>query len=300
MMKMWMRLVACMLAAMLLICGVCTAFAEQAAPAGNEQAQLPVEDAAAAEETAPEAPVAAPAQEVTAEKGSMTNPVLPGEVYAFEAQVDQDGYAATGEAAGQAYSVRFTLCLTDAFSPEDYQAKYASSYQLRGTEAGLALEATMESTDLESLILQKAVRIELCDVQGNVNSGYQLMDAQIAGSNDVLLSVGQTGVFYKRYDALEGEDMQLMRVTYYVNGAENTVYFQIGTMQTYETLTVGSRGDAVVALQQALIDMGYLDGTADGAYGAMTQAAVKLAQEHFGLEATGEADNALQRRLFAQ
>lgn len=66
----------------------------------------------------------------------------------------------------------------------------------------------------------------------------------------------------------------------------------------YEPLAQGMKGDAVQAMQQRLIDLGYLKGKADGSYGGMTSAAVKAFQQATGLEPTGEADDETQRQLF--
>ena len=66
----------------------------------------------------------------------------------------------------------------------------------------------------------------------------------------------------------------------------------------YSTLDIGSSGDDVTALQQALIDQGFLDGSADGAYGNGTAAGVKAFQESAGLEATGIANQETQQKLF--
>jgi len=52
----------------------------------------------------------------------------------------------------------------------------------------------------------------------------------------------------------------------------------------------GSRGEGVKALQQSLIDRGFLEGSADGSFGPKTQAAVKLLQSAYGLDQTGEVD----------
>lgn len=68
----------------------------------------------------------------------------------------------------------------------------------------------------------------------------------------------------------------------------------------YPTLQKGAKGDDVKKLQQALIDGGFLNGKADGDFGNMTDAAVKAAQEAFGLEANGIADDAFQRRLYGE
>lgn len=54
-------------------------------------------------------------------------------------------------------------------------------------------------------------------------------------------------------------------------------------------LEIGSSGSKVKTLQQRLISLGYLAGTADGEYGSATQAAVKAFQNRMGLWADGVA-----------
>lgn len=66
----------------------------------------------------------------------------------------------------------------------------------------------------------------------------------------------------------------------------------------YDTLKNGSQGDAVQRLQQTLIDMGLLTGSADGIYGKGTAAAVKTFQASAGLDETGKADAATQAALY--
>ena len=67
---------------------------------------------------------------------------------------------------------------------------------------------------------------------------------------------------------------------------------------TYVTLSRGSKGDAVIRLQKALVARGYNLGTfgpnkdgVDGDFGAATQQAVTKFQQANGLTATGIADN---------
>ena len=52
-------------------------------------------------------------------------------------------------------------------------------------------------------------------------------------------------------------------------------------------LKKGSKGDEVKDMQQKLIDLGVLTGTADGAFGKKTEAAVKKLQKYWGLKQTG-------------
>ncbi len=54
------------------------------------------------------------------------------------------------------------------------------------------------------------------------------------------------------------------------------------------SLSIGSSGDSVRALQQALIDQGFNLGTADGRFGAKTAEAVRQFQSRNGLTADGK------------
>ena len=55
-------------------------------------------------------------------------------------------------------------------------------------------------------------------------------------------------------------------------------------------VNTGAKGDAAKDIQQKLIDLGYLTGTADGQYGNGTAGAVKKFQEEHGLNPTGNAN----------
>ena len=57
-------------------------------------------------------------------------------------------------------------------------------------------------------------------------------------------------------------------------------------------LRIGMRGSEVVKLQERLKRLGFLDGNADGDFGTSTEAAVKAAQQRYGLEADGIAGGA--------
>lgn len=70
--------------------------------------------------------------------------------------------------------------------------------------------------------------------------------------------------------------------------------------EEYETLVMDSTGEAVRALQKALLEEGYLESSVDGYYGVMTQEAVIKFQEANGMEPTGEADADLQAMLLSE
>lgn len=69
------------------------------------------------------------------------------------------------------------------------------------------------------------------------------------------------------------------------------------TLQTLSQMAA-QVGDAK-ALQQRLIDLGYLRGNADGAFGERSRAAMKQFQAIHGLEATGMPDDATREALFS-
>lgn len=67
----------------------------------------------------------------------------------------------------------------------------------------------------------------------------------------------------------------------------------------YRTLSLGSTGIAVQALQLRLKDLGYFDGDVSGLYDAQTEAAVKRFEQTYGTMQTGVANAKLQLKLFA-
>jgi peptidoglycan hydrolase-like protein with peptidoglycan-binding domain len=63
------------------------------------------------------------------------------------------------------------------------------------------------------------------------------------------------------------------------------------------TLELGESGDAVAALQQRLVDLGYWMGEPDGTYGQLTRQAVMAFQKVEGLSRDGVAGPATQAQL---
>lgn len=70
-------------------------------------------------------------------------------------------------------------------------------------------------------------------------------------------------------------------------------------MEVQVLLQRGMKGDDVRMMQEALIELGYLNDRADGSFGSRTLRAVKLFQEAVGMPETGVVDNALLRLLYA-
>ena len=68
----------------------------------------------------------------------------------------------------------------------------------------------------------------------------------------------------------------------------------------YKTLRKGDQGPEVVTLQQALTELGYLSGAADGNFGTNTMNAVKKFQSDYGLDSDGIAGKMTLEKLYTE
>ena len=71
-------------------------------------------------------------------------------------------------------------------------------------------------------------------------------------------------------------------------------------MANYTTLRIGSKGEAVRNLQNALVKAGFDVGTIDGVYGSKTADAVKKFQKSKGLVVDGIAGNNTLSALYSE
>ena len=77
-----------------------------------------------------------------------------------------------------------------------------------------------------------------------------------------------------------------------------SLFFSTAMAYQSTTLRSGMKGDEVRKLQQALIDQGYLSGTADGIFGTHTENAVRAFQKKHNLKADGLAGLKTQELLY--
>lgn len=123
-----------------------------------------------------------------------------------------------------------------------------------------------------------------------------LAKQQLVEAQQMLIELGY---LYGAADGLYGPMTASALIRFQAaNGLEQTGELNDATMQAL-TRVVESVGDAK-ALQQRLIDLGYLRGGADGAFGEKSQAALKQFQAIHGLEATGMPDDATREVLFSE
>ena len=120
-------------------------------------------------------------------------------------------------------------------------------------------------------------------------------------SGDMAVITGESGAYYiLTYEGVQGYALKQYFKT--VNGGLNlpavTPAPEGSTASAYEVLYSGSKGDAVTALQQALKELGFYSGKADGIFGSGTRSAVVAFQLKNGLTQSGTADGATQALLY--
>ena len=80
----------------------------------------------------------------------------------------------------------------------------------------------------------------------------------------------------------------------------NFFFYQYASAYDSTTLYNGCRGEAVREIQQALIDLGFLKGTADGIFGKNTENAVRKFQKKYKLTADGLAGTKTQSLIMSK
>ena len=232
-----------------------------------------------------------------------------GESFTYTTQIRADGSARL-EATDEPFeTISFTQTMKDYMRPSDFAAKYSTQYKLQGNEAGAGFELVLNDYVGGSVIVpQNVIDVSLRSESGeSTERGYQLMDAEIAGNYGIALTTNTPKMLYKRYQySNAGEEMYYLVVTTYNDGNARMILFELESSEpepepeiVYNTLQRGIISDEVANMQARLIELGYLKGTADGQFGPMTEQAIRAAQEAFGLEPNGVADNAFQQKLFA-
>ena len=99
-----------------------------------------------------------------------------------------------------------------------------------------------------------------------------------------------------KVDGVAGYDTQIML---YSASARSYAQAIATPAPTAATLKKGSTGEAVIALQNRLIELGYLFGKADGVYGTATAQAVAAFQAANNLSKDGVAGSRTQAKLFS-
>ena len=135
----------------------------------------------------------------------------------------------------------------------------------------------------------------------NLRQKASISSARLAtvpkGARVTVLSDGESFVQVS-YNSLTG---YLMRDYVYIPAQYlpgNALEEDGQAQKDYQTLTLNSRGAAVKALQEALEELGFYTGAADGVFGAGTQTALKAFQKKNSLRQDGQASPELQQLIY--
>lgn len=172
--------------------------------------------------------------------------------------------------------------------------------------------ANMTALDTEGAVLVMGASVDMLrDMVSSAYTGIELWNDDPADAFKFMLSDADReliALFVEEYDAqiapmvVAGSSVEkvfnALSAVVTAESAED-VSAAIAEIQAsaYEPLEQGTSSEAVQALQQNLIDLGYLSGSADGIFGKNTAKAVRAFQTACGQEATGVADEAMQRQL---
>ncbi len=163
--------------------------------------------------------------------------------------------------------------------------------QLDSTVQDAYTELSLGSLGTAVRNLQKRL-IELGYMTGTASGTFDQATAQAVRLFEAAYGRTATGVA-----------SQLMQVYLFSDSAR--IYTGIEPITTqqastgYQQLERGSTGTAVTRLQTRLIELGYMDGTANGVFDQTTENAVKAFEAAYGKQRTGVATVSMQSYLFA-
>ncbi len=201
------------------------------------------------------------------------------------------------ERTRRAQQMLIDLNLLDGTPDGAFGPKTASSVLWFQEKYNLPMTGTLDDRTFEALIEKSA--------EANANKVVQqrLIDlGYLRGRADGIFGDRSVAAL-KLFQALQG-----LEATGEADEATLAALNSEGLATVPARLKTGDKGDAVKALQERLIQFGFLNGRADGSYGPATTAAVKRFQNHLlaqgvdeslGIDATGEATSATQLMLFS-
>ena len=204
--------------------------------------------------------------------------------------------AAEAERMRQVQQMLIDLGLLNGAADGAYGPRTAEALRLFQSRNGLIASGEVNEPTLVALREKSQAANEVREVQQRlIDLGY------LSGTADGIFG-DRSASALKVFQALAG-----LKATGAMDDDTRKALFADDARAVPAKLSSGTKGDEVVALQQRLIQLGFLSGKADGSYGRGTAAGVKRFQEHLleqgvdgdlGITANGEASSATQALLF--
>lgn len=226
--------------------------------------------------------------------------------------------------------------MTPRYFADKYGKQYKLNGDEAGVQVDIKVNSV---TGAEvTFVPQDALVITLESEDGKVEGGFQLIDSEIEGNYGVTVTPGEATTYYKRFTWNESAPMKYLVVQYYCGGVAEKVYFELSEdavvtdlLKTDEEIAAEAAANAVASgntaavapqmtanpdfvtlgdgkankevhvktTQKRLIELGYMQGKADGDFGSKTTNAVKAAQAAMGMEPNGMADPLFLTILFS-
>ena len=202
-----------------------------------------------------------------------------------------------------------TCVVAHGLTLEDYSGEWKATHVIMdGTEiaAWLAgLDMILEIDGTTAYLTSKAMELDHAEQtfiynDGLLKANIDNLEFQIVhNSDDTLkmnLDMGESGVF----------SFKLKRITEIADSKSGSGKDSVAGPKfegkkpaaAYDELKRGDKSDDVKAMQERLIELNWLTGSADGDFGPKTEAAVKDFQSANNLRVTGVADGKTQKVLF--
>ena len=209
----------------------------------------------------------------------------------------QGTFGALTESALMDFQSAAGLTRSGKLDASTYAIIYSTSAPYKESEDGDYNELKSGDTGDDVKTLQKRL-IELGFLSGSADGAYGAKTAAAIKAFQTACSLTADGVA-----SIETQEYLYASDAPTANGSATAAPTATATPAptasvTYATLQNGSVGANVKKLQNKLISLKLLSGSADGAYGSKTAAAVKAYQTSVGLTATGIADSTTQAALY--
>lgn len=231
-----------------------------------------------------EADTPKPADVSLADQDAQTSP----ETEASQEEDIQQAVQADAALSGEAESARREQIVEAQQQLIDLGYLYGAADGIYGPMTAAALKRFQGEHGLEKTgeLNDATVRAlsELAEKVGDIRALQQrLIDlGYLSGSADGAFGERSRAAL-KQFQAVHG-----MEATGLPDDGTREVLFSENAKSLPRRLRVGSKGDEVIALQEKLIQYGFLGAEADGSYGAKTSSAVTRFQKH--LQAQGKAE----------
>ena len=139
-------------------------------------------------------------------------------------------------------------------------------------------------------ILDSMIRLNTNGSENNIIiTANVLLDGQVAEL--IYLSIDDKVVVDSRENIDDNKVRKALKIEYEVSDNNEPIVDEVSIANKWD------QNDTVRSVQQLLISLGYMDGTADGQFGNVTENAIKKYQTDNGLDSTGKITHSLYDSL---